>query len=94
MSGRKRIYVLTDTLYEEMKNTTLQYVRDKADKKHKISEEDSIKVAEEVAKSSMIYSLLVSPLRKVVDFDVAKAVNPKGNTGDLFFMQSLKLHQF
>lgn len=83
MSGRKGIFVLADSIYNETKKVSLNLLAERKTDKHvNISDSDETEnIAHVVASASVKYAILYAPPRSMINFDVVKACDPKGNTG-------------
>jgi arginyl-tRNA synthetase len=81
MSGRRGVYSLADVLYDDLRHATREMMDARVGKGKVLDEAEKEKVCHTVATASMKYTLLrVSPHVEIA-FDVAEAVDPKGNSG-------------
>lgn len=94
MSGRKGIFVLADCIYSEMKKVSAQLLAARKSDKH-VNKNDATEaenVAHVVASASIKYTILVAPPRSMINFDVVKACDPKGNTGAFILYTTARIN--
>jgi arginyl-tRNA synthetase len=80
MSGRRGVYCLADVLYADLSRANRELLDARAEKQYVDSEEGKEHVCHTVAAASMKYSLLCISPRMEIAFDVAEAVDLKGNS--------------
>lgn len=81
MSSRRGISFLADDLYKDLKEATKKVMADRKEQKVDLDNQDSVEnITHTVANASMKYALLAVHPRNAIEFDIAKAVDPQGNS--------------
>ncbi|QUC65583.1 arginine--tRNA ligase [Nitrosopumilus sp. K4] len=77
MSGRKGLYVNADSVYELLKNKTIEETK----KRHpEMSNEDIEKIAHQVSVGTLRYEMIKQDLDKIIAFDLTKSLSLEGDT--------------
>lgn len=81
MSGRKGYYILADTLYDDLCAANRKVMESREKKQIQSQDEEQIKhVCHVVANAAMKYALLSVSNKVKINFDIAEAVDPTGNS--------------
>jgi arginyl-tRNA synthetase len=97
MSGRRGRYVLADDLFVQFKQEVIKFMRVKRLKKEAenkgavlLTPEEELLVGAEVATAAMKYSLLSTPPRHQIAFDVLKAADPDEVSGPFLLYNAVR----
>lgn len=81
MSSRRGISFLADDLYRDLKEATKKVMKDRKEQKVNLDDDASVEnITHTIANASMKYALLAVHPRNAIEFDIAKAVDPTGNS--------------
>ncbi|MCH7967556.1 MAG: arginine--tRNA ligase, partial [Thaumarchaeota archaeon] len=77
MSGRKGLYVDADSVYDLLKNKTIEETR----KRHpEMNSSDIEKIAHNVSVGTLRYEMIKQDLDKIISFDLTKSLSLEGDT--------------
>ena len=77
MSGRKGLYVNADSVYDLLKNKTIEETK----KRHsEMSDEEIEKIAHTVSVGTLRYEMIKQDLDKIITFDLMKSLSLEGDT--------------
>jgi arginyl-tRNA synthetase len=77
MSGRKGLYVNADSVYELLKNKTIE----ETSKRHpEMNESDIQSIAHQISVGTLRYEMIKQDLDKIIAFDLTKSLSLEGDT--------------